>query len=434
MEQQEKRKVGLFTAASLVAGNMIGSGIFLLPAALAVYGGISLVGWLVSGAGAFCLAMVFARVSRMVPKTGGPYIYTREAYGEFAAFIASWTYWISILPTNAAISIALISYLSIFFPVFETSNVAAAMAALGALWFLTWINIRGVRSGGRVQLITTVMKLVPLIAISLVGVFYINPDHFIPFNASQETNLAAISGSIALTFFAFMGLESATIPAEDVENPSKLVHRATILGTTVTLLVYILSYVAIMGLVSPEALQKSNFPFAEGAAVIWGDGGKYLIGIGAIISTFGALNGWILLQGQIPYATSRDKLFPKIFARVNKNGAPANGLIFSSVIITILVLSNYTKGLVGMFNFMVLLSTVTVVVSYLFCSASEILIIIKTSGPKSKLLKPSLFAIPAFIYLMWALAGVEQNVVYLGFIAMMAGIPFYVWIRKSNNS
>lgn len=432
MDQQEKKKVGLLTATSLVAGNMIGSGIFLLPATLAVYGGISLVGWLISGAGAFCLAMVYGRLSKIVTRTGGPYIYTHEAYGNFASFLASWTYWISILPTNAAIATALISYLSIFIPLLNESNLVAAVASISSIWLLTWVNARGVKSGGRMQLVTTIMKLIPLIGISVVGIFFINFDHFVPFNASQVSNTSAIGASIALTFFAFMGLESATIPAEDVKDASKVISRATILGTTLTLIVYVLSYVAILGLISPDALQKSNFPFAEGAAVIWGNAGKYIIGFGAIISTFGALNGWILLQGQIPYATSRDGLFPKAFEKLNKRGAPAGGLIISSILITILVAASYTKGLVGMFNFMVLLSTTTVVVSYLFCSLAEVLIMVRKQEPKSNLTKPLLFAVPAYIYLMWALSGVDPYVVYLGFLAMMAGIPFYIWIRKSN--
>jgi APA family basic amino acid/polyamine antiporter len=198
------------------------------------------------------------------------------------------------------------------------------------------------------------------------------------------------------------------------------------------LFIYMLSYVSLMGLIPPESLQVSNSPFADGAFELWGNSGKYIIGIGAIISTFGALNGWILLQGQVPYAIARDKLFPKVMGKVNRKGAPVSGLIISSIFITVLIASSFTKGLVGMFTFMILLTTVTVIFPYLFSSLAEILILIKMKGEKVKVAKPLLVGVPAFMYLMWVLTGVGKDEVYYGLLLILTGIPFYVWVKKTN--
>jgi len=424
-----KPKVGFLTATSLVVGNMIGSGIFLLPATLAFYGGISIFGWVISGIGAIFLALVFGRLSKLVPNSGGPYAYTREGFGDFAGFIVSWGYWISIICTNAAIAVTLVSYLSVFIPVIAASNLMSALIAVGTVWFLTWINSLGIKRGGNMQVITTVLKIIPLLAVSIAGIFYLNIDHFQPWNISSQSNIDAVGATVALTFFAFMGMESATIPSEDVKNASIVIPRATITGTMLVLLIYMLSYVALMGLIPPESLQKSTSPFADGAGLIWGDTGRYIIGLGAIISTFGALNGWILLQGQVPYAIARDRLFPHSLSKVNIHKAPVTGLVVSSIFITILIISNFTKGLVGMFTFMILLTTVVVVFPYLFCSLAEILILIKRKKSKTKFIKPLLVGIPSFLYLMWALTGVGKDEVYYGLLLIIAGIPFYALIK-----
>ena len=152
---EKTNTIGLWTTTSLVIGNMIGSGVFLLPSALAVYGGISIIGWLFSTIGAFILALLFSYLSKAMPSAGGPYAYTREGLGEFAAFIVAWGYWISIWCGNAAITVALVSYLSVFFPILAVNNIAAVVTGLSAIWLLTWVNTRGINTVGKVQLLTT---------------------------------------------------------------------------------------------------------------------------------------------------------------------------------------------------------------------------------------------------------------------------------------
>lgn len=421
------KQIGLWTTTSLVVGNMIASGLFMLPATLGVYGGISLIGWVISGAGALCLAMVYSWLSKLKPvATGGPYAYTHDGMGDFAAFLVAWGYWISIWCTNAAIAVAFVSYLTAFIPVLGTNPILSVGTGLGAIWFLTWINTRGIKEAGIVQVITTVLKITPLVIITLGGLFFLNFDHFTPFNVSTESNLSAITSCTTLTLFAFLGLECATIPSGKVINPEVTVPKATVLGTLVTTIIYITSTIAVMGLIPPDSLHQSQAPFADAAASIWGDWARYLVAGGAVVSTFGALNGWIMVQGQMPFAAARDKLFPKLFAKENKNGAPAVGIVVSSILVSVLMSMNFSKSLADTYTFIILLSTLTVLVPYLFSIISFVMM-----GARKKMLNTTkyLVAALAFVYSMWAIIGSGEEIVFWGFVLLMAGLPFYAFIK-----
>ncbi|MEM6807312.1 MAG: amino acid permease, partial [Bacteroidota bacterium] len=296
----EKGKIGLWESTSLVLGNMIGSGIFLLPASLAFYGGISLWGWIVSSLGALLLAKVFSKLSKLYPKTGGPYVYARKGLGDFAGFLVAWGYWISVCVTNAAIAVAMLSYLTVFFPILGEEPLIAAGLGLAVIWGLSLLNMQGVKGAGKLQLITTILKVAPLMLIAIFGLFYMDWSHFSPFNLSEKTALEAITETATLTLFAFLGIECASIPADNIKNPEKTIPAATQWGTYIAITVYILSSMVLLGVLAPEALQHSKAPFADAAALMWGESARIIVAIAAIISTFGALNGWILIQGQIP--------------------------------------------------------------------------------------------------------------------------------------
>lgn len=422
-------KIGLLLTTALVLGNMIGSGIFLLPSSLAAFGGISTIGWLVSAAGGLIIAKVFSDLGRRFPQTGGPYIFAKAGFGDFPAFLVAWGYWLSICSTNAAITVTMLSYLSVFFPILLNSAPAAIITGLSILWVLTYINSKGVREAGWVQLVTTVLKLIPLVLVAIVGLFFLEIEHFQPFNLSGENHLSAITTTATLTLFAFLGIESATIPADNIAEPSSTIPKATMLGITIAIIVYILGSVAVMGLVPPETLVNSQAPFADAAVVIWGEGARRWVALGVVISTFGALNGWIMLQGQIPFAAARDELFPKLFKQTNRFGMPSGALVFSSIIISVLLLMNYSKSLLKAFEFMILLATLTCLVSYLFATASHILFALR-SGKRWAWLLGSI----AFIFSMWAIVGSGSEIVFWGFLALMAGIPLYVWVKRSDIS
>ncbi len=431
-EGKSPHKIGLLTSTALVVGNMVGSGIFLLPATLAAYGGISLLGWIGSSIGAITLALLFSKLSKLIPNApGGPYAYTRSGLGDFAAYLVAWGYWTSIWTTNAAIAITFVSYSTVFFPAVASNAFYSVGTGLAVIWLLTWINTLGVKAAGSVQVVTTIMKLIPLVLIALVGLFYINFNNFSPFNISGGSNFSAITATATLTLFAFLGLESATVPAGNIKSPEKTIPRATMIGTWITIIVYILGSVTIIGMIPSKELQLSNAPFADAAALIWGDHARSWVAIGAIVSTFGALNGWILLQGQIPLAASRDKMFPKIFKQENSKGIPALGIVISSVLISALMMMNFIKGLTDTFTFMILLTTIMVLVPYLFSAAAYGLMVLQEKLWKREQITKVILASGAFLYSLWAVIGSGQEAVYWGFIALMCGIPFYVWMKRA---
>lgn len=430
------RKIGLTTATALVIGNMIGAGVYVLPVSLAEYGSVSLIGWILSAAGALVLARLFSNFSRMiVNKSGGPYVYTKEGFGDFISFLVAWGYWISVWVGNAAMTIAFLSALSVFFPVINENPFIAVSIGLSLIWLLTWVNSRGVKESGRIQVVTTVLKLLPLAMIIVFGAFQFDLSYFPEFNASDQSDVSVIPVVAALTLYAFLGVESATIPAENIKKPDVTIPRATMLGTILCTLFYILSTFILFGLLSREEIMSSPAPFALAAGRYGGEASAYFVAFGAAIAALGALNGWILISGQIPMATARDKLFPKIFKKENKKGMPGLGLIIGSILTSLLLLMNFSEKLAEQFEFIVLLTTVTALIPYLFTSASYALILIEKKWNTSRLFRQMILATLAFSYSIWSVIGSGEEAVYYGFLLLLMGIPFYVlmlWNRKKD--
>ena len=414
---------------ALVMGNMIGSGIFLVPASLAPYGGLSLAGWLVSTAGALCLALVFAHHARLDPAAGGPYAYTRQAFGDVPAFLVAWGYWISIWTSLGALAVAFVGYLGSVMPVLSRTPASAAIAAIVAVWVLIGVNLTGVRSAGWVQVVTTILKILPLVAVAAAGVARFEPAHFAVTETDPRAVAVAVSACATLTLWAFLGLESATVPAGSIERPDTTIPRATIVGTLLTGLIYVVSTVGVMSLVAPAALGGSQAPFADAARQVWGNAGATAVALGASISAFGALNGWVLLVGQLPLAVARDGLFPGVFARLSANGVPAAGLTIAGILTTILVALNYTRGLVDLFTFFILLSTLNTLVPYVFSSLAVFLIGGRRAGRLSHGMGAA--AALAFTYAIWAIGGAGQETVYWGFLLLVAGLPVYVLVVRA---
>lgn len=431
MEGKEKGKVGFWISTSLVVGNMTGSGIFLLPAALALYGGISIFGWLYTVLGTLFLALVFSRLSRLFTKAGGPFTYSREGFGDLSGFLVAWGYWISIWTGNAAIAVAGVGYMSVFFPALKEDALLSAMVAMAAIWLFTFINTKTIRNVGVVQLITTVVKILPLVLLGSLGFLYFNKAHFEPMNLSNESSFNAITATAALALWAFLGLESATIPSDKVKNPEKTIPRATLAGISMAAVLYIASTVGVMGIISPAELQNSAAPFADAAGQAWGNWASLLVAAGAAVACFGALNGWILLQGQLPMAAAKEKLFPSGFQKLSNKGIPVLGLLIASLLASVLVSFNYSRGLVQMFTFIIKLSTLSCLLPYLFSSLSEIMLYLrkKKAFDRKKFITALLISIPAFLYSAWAVSGLGRETLLWGFVLLAAGLPIYTYLK-----
>ncbi|MEW6996188.1 amino acid permease [Colwelliaceae bacterium BS250] len=431
MEKSARKALGFWTTTALVTGNMVGSGIFLLPAALAMYGGISITGWLLSCLGSLCLAYVFASLSRRVKGSGGPYLYSRARFGDKVGYFVAWGYWFCIIAANAAIAIALVSYLSVFIPELKDNALFSLMVTLFFVWLIVFINLRGVKEAGRVQLISTVIKVIPLFAIASVGLFYLEPAHFSPWNLTEQSDFSAISATAALTMWAFLGLESATIPADEVENPEKNVPRAAILGTLIAAAIYIPGTIAIMGLIPPEILAQSHAPFADAAAILWGNWAYYFIACIAVISCFGTLNGWTLCVAQVPMAVAKDGLFPQLFAQQSTRGVPAKGMILSSALVSLLVMMNYSASLVEQFTFIILLSTLATLLPYLVCSIAHFSLFIKDKKWHEINPLKSTMSLFAICFSCWIIINIGLTTILWGCVVLAAGLPVYILMRRA---
>jgi len=426
-----RRSLGLAVCTALVIGNMVGSGVYLLPASLAPYGGWSLGGWGVTTVGAILLALVFARLSRRIPRAGGPYAYARAGFGGFGGFFVAWGYWISMVTANAAIAVAFASYLSVFVPALDNVPILGAGAALAGVWVLTAVNIRGVRHAGNVQLATTILKMLPLVAVGVIGLWFFHPGSiFESAGKPGTTGPAAINASAALTLWAFLGLESATVPAQHVRDPNRTIPRATLIGTLVTAVVYILSTSVVMGIVPNATLAHTAAPFAEAAKRMWGGWAGYLMAAGGVVACFGTLNGWVMMQGQLPQAVANDGLFPRVFARETRWGTPAIGLVISGVVVSLLVGMNYTRGLVGLFTFVIRVSTLSTLIPYLFATLADWAFAREEDKRPRVRIYDGVLALAAFAYVIWAIAGIGKEAVYWGFLLLLIGIPVYVWIAR----
>ena len=404
-------------------GNMIGSGVFLLPASLAPYGGLAFGGWLISAGGAVALALVFARLAREKPAAGGIYAYSRAAFGDLAGFLVGWGYWTAVWVGCAALAIALVGYLQVFVPALARTPLLATAIEIGAVWILTLVNLRGVGSAGRVQVVTTVLKILPLLVIGIAGLLVLNPSHFaMPASVTSGSTgiFGTLMGAATLTMWALMGLETATIPADSVEAPERTIPRATVIGTVLTATIYIVSTAGVMGVLSPDVLSHSTAPFADAARRFFGDTGALIVAASGVISCFGALNGWILIQGQLPVAVAKDGLFPKVFGRISANGAPAFPLMAGSVLASLLIAANSSRGLVSLFTFAITLSTLSTLVPYVFCSLA-----LMKQG------RVSVASVVALLFSLFAIAGAGAEVLYYGIAFWAAGLPMYFWMKRT---
>jgi basic amino acid/polyamine antiporter, APA family len=425
-------------AVALVMGNMIGSGVFLLPSSLAPFGGVSLIGWVVSAVGAVLLALVFVRLARFNPAAGGPYAYTRQAFGDLAGFLVAWGYWISIWSGLAALAVAFVGYLDPFVPSLVRAPVPAALLAVAALWLLTGVNVWGVRTAAGVQLVTTILKILPLIVVGVAGFFAFQPSHFAIADTSVRGLATGVTSCATLTLWAFTGLECATVAAGSIRDPERTVPRATLVGTVLAAVIFIVCTAGVMGVLDPAVLAHSTAPFADAARTLAGNRAADFIALGAAIACFGALNGWILIAGQLPLAVAQDGLFPRVFGRLSRRGTPALGMIIGSALATALIAMNYSRGLVNLFTFIILLSTLGTLVPYVFCSLAGFILQrrrpAQVAGGEERRLPWSIGAAAiaglAFLYSLWAIGGAGADVISWGFLLLLAGLPVYVWIAR----
>jgi APA family basic amino acid/polyamine antiporter len=310
-------RFGLGTAIALILGSIIGVGIFNLPTSLSSYGPISLVSMALTTIGALALALLFAALSRRLPADGGPYAYSRVAYGNALGFANAWSYWITAWAGNAAIAVGWVLYVEVFINK-NGSTLGSILLVLIGLWVPAAINLAGIKNMGAVQVVTTILKFAALVFMSTVGLFYISRANFTPWNVSGESAIAAIGGGMAIALFSYLGVEVAAVAAAKVKDPDRNIGRATVLGTLATAVVYLLSLTVVFGIVPNALLQQSSAPFSDAINIMFGGTGwGKVMAIVVIISGIGALNGWTMICAEMPLAAANDRLFPEQFKRLS---------------------------------------------------------------------------------------------------------------------
>jgi basic amino acid/polyamine antiporter, APA family len=423
-------RLGVGMCIALVVGNMIGSGVFLLPVSLAPLGWSSVYGWLLTIGGTLCVAFVLARLARDMAGGCGPFVYANAAFGPAVGFTIAWSYWISVWVANATLAVAAVSNLSILFPGLASTPGLPALAAIVPIWVLTAVNCLGVRRAGGVQSLTTILKLVPLAGAIVVGAWLLLTGKASPAPAATEPVTAAgIRMAATLTLFALLGFESALVAGDRIENPRRTVPRATLFGTAITGLIYLLACSAVTLLLPNAAVTHSNAPFALFFATFVHPALGPAIALFAVIAALGALNGYVLLQGELLLTLSRQRMFPAWFARENRYGTPQRAHIVSSALASAVVLANYTRDLANLFEFMVLVTTSVSIIFYLAGTLASFRLL--RTGRIGASRGFEAIAVVGFLYSAWTFygAGIEASIWSLAMTA--AGLPIYVFMTRS---
>jgi basic amino acid/polyamine antiporter, APA family len=354
-------------------GSIIGVGIFNLPTSLASYGPITLVSMGLTTVGAIALALLFAALSRRLPADGGPYAYSRAAYGNPLGFANAWSYWITAWAGNAAIAVGWVLYVEEFV---NTGHArwASILLVLVGLWLPAIVNLPGVKNMGAVQVVTTILKFVALAFMATVGLFFMSSANFTPWNVSGESAVSAIGGGMAIALFSYLGVEVAAVAAGKVHDPDRNIPRSTILGTLATAVVYMLSLTAVFGILPTGKLANSTAPFSDAVNQMFGGtwAGNVMSAV-VIISGLGALNGWTMICAEMPLAAAKDGLFPEQFKRLSSKQVPAYGIIASTALASIAMIINYlgSNG-ATVFTTLVLMTGITAAIPYGFSALAQI--------------------------------------------------------------
>jgi len=420
----EAAKMGLVPATLMVAGNMMGSGVFMLPASLAATGSIALLGWCVTIAGAVALALVFAKLAAIDPAAGGPYAYTKKAFGNYMGYQTNMIYWLANVIGNVGLAVAGLGYLSHFFPVLK-ELIPMAIAQIVIIWLFTYANMLGPRFVSRVQAMTTSFALVPILGTAIFGWFWFSSETYAAgWNVTGAAPLTAISATLSFTLWAFIGVESASVAAGVVENPRRNVPIATVAGVLIAAVCYVLSSSVIMGMIPNKELVASNAPFADAARIALGNGAANVVAACAAIGCLGSLAGWTLLVGQTAKAAADDGLFARVFAKVNKKGVPATGLAIVAIIMTVQVLLTMSPTAGEQFSKIASIAVIMTLLPYIYSAIS-----IKVLGYKKmpdKQYGLYVFAgIIGALYSLWALVGSDGEQVRWSLIFVIATVVFY---------
>ena len=419
-------RLGFLSVISIVIGSQIGSGTFIFPSLLAPFGCVGLFGWVISVIGAVSLAMIFARLSSKMPKGGGPHVYVTEAFGRKAGFFTAWIYWIISWSSNSVLLVTIIQYLTAFTGEMNSTQIIFFETAI--LFAITFVNINGAKFSGKMETILVALKVLPLIIFPIIFAFYFNCDNFVISNAPNISNTSIIAQTALLTCWGFIGVECATTPANTVKNPAKTIPLAIILGTSCVAIIYIINILSVIGVTGFDNLINAKAPYNIAIAKIFGQSGNIFMSILAIIVCIGSLNAWTLTGGQIASAAAEEGMFPKIFSKTNKHGAPVASLLIAAFGTIPFFILEQLNGLES-FNYLIDLLVSIFLFVYLACCLAYLKLAKKLKEP----ITGYILAVFAIVFCIFVMSSCIISSLITLAIFIVFGIPFLLYCSKNIN-
>ncbi|CAH6635758.1 putrescine-ornithine antiporter [Pseudocitrobacter vendiensis] len=428
-------KMGVMHLTILTAVNMLGSGIIMLPTKLAEVGTMSILSWLVTAFGSLALAWAFSKCGLFSTKSGGMGGYAEYAFGKSGNFIANYTYAISLLIANIAIAISAVGYGTVLFGV-ELTPVQVCIATIAVLWITTVLNFGGAKITGQIGSITVWGVIIPVVGLCVIGWFWFSPSLYISaWNPNNMDFFSAISTSISMTLWAFLGLESACANMDAVENPQKNVPIAVFGGTLVCAVIYILSTNVIAGIVPNLDLLHSTAPFGLAYASMFTPVVGSVVMFLMALACIGSLLGWQFTVAQVFKSSADIGYFPGVFSRVTAKDAPVIGMIILGGVQTLLALMTISPSLNKQFNSLVNLAVVTNLVPYVL-SMAALIPMQKLAGIHGGQMKTNtIIALLGTIYSFYALYASGEEAMMLGALVTFSGWTFWgMFIQKKDES
>ncbi|MFG0607129.1 cadaverine/lysine antiporter [Vibrio mimicus] len=419
------KKIGLIACTGVVAGNMMGSGIALLPSTLASVGSISIYSWIICIIGALSLAFVFARLATKNPQEGGPIAYAGEVSPVFG-FQTGVLYYHANWIGNLAIAITGVSYLSVFFPVLN-DPIPAGLATIASVWLFTLVNLLGGSWVSRLCTIGLVLILIPVLGTALLGWTHFDSAIYSQnWNVSAGSDGHAVITAVLICLWSFVGVESAAVSSGMVENPKRTVPLATMLGTGIAGIIYVLSTQMISGMFPASEVAASGAPFALATTELFGSWTAPFVSAFTALACFTSLGSWMMLVGEAGKRAATDGNFPKVFGETDRNGVPKKGLLIASSMMTLLMLvlmffSSETAHASDLFNQLTTDAVLLTMLPYFYSSIN----LIRFEGMTTRNTFVMLLSGIASLFCMVALAGAEGSTLTATFIMSLIILMFY---------
>jgi len=428
---EPKKKMNLVQLTFIVAVNMMGSGIIMLPTNMAKVGAISLLSWIVTAIGSMALAYGFAQAGIFNQRSGGLAAYAEDGYGKDGYFQAFFLYFVSLAIGNVAIAISAVGYLATFFPGMSATPIATCMSVIALLWLTTVANFGGPSITGKIGAITVWGVIIPVGSLSFIGWFWFDAQTFSEAWNPQGLSLGeGMGSSIALTLWAFLGMESAAQNSDAVENPKRDVPLACLFGTLGAAVVYVLSTSVIQGIVPNAELANSTGPFGLAFAKMFNPTVGSVIMMLAVLACVGSLLGWQFTLSSTAKSAADEKMFPAAFSKVSASGAPITGMIIMGVVQTALALMTISPTLSEQFGALVNLAVVTNVIPYILALTALPIMMKANNVPSGVYTRNMVITMIALLYSVYALYASGGSAVMGGVLVL--GITYIIWAFISN--